>query len=87
LYESGSSGNNYVITTPKPIVIQPTNTPTNAYISGSNWYCNNGYKTIYNGTQKVGCEKVIAPTNAYVSGSNWYCSSGYVRSGQTCVSK
>ncbi len=80
LYESGSSGlgsiNNpsTLLSPQKPTV----SAPLNAYVSGSTWYCNTGYKTTYNSSyQKIGCEKVVAPLNAYVSGSDWYCNTGY----------
>ncbi len=53
--------------------------PDNAYVSGSRWYCRDGYK-------RVGdrCDKVIAPENSYVSGSRWYCRDGYKRVGDRC---
>jgi hypothetical protein len=80
LYESGSSGGGYsstYIPSYNSNTANSVSVPSNAYASGSTWYCNSGYKTIYSGYDKVGCEKVIAPANAYVSGSNWYCNSGY----------
>ena len=53
--------------------------PANAWVSGSTWYCNEGYR-------KVGdsCEKLKVPVNAWVSGSTWYCNEGYRRVGDTC---
>lgn len=74
LYESGSSGsslnNSYNQKT--------LSAPSNSYISGSDWYCNSGYKTIFdNSFNKVSCTKVVAPANAYVSGGDWYCNTGY----------
>ncbi len=53
--------------------------PANSTLSGSTWYCNNGYR-------KVGetCELVRAPVNATVSGSTWYCNNGYRKVGETC---
>ena len=53
--------------------------PPNATVSGSVWYCNNGYK-------QVGdlCEAVKAPPNATVSGSVWYCNNGYKQVGDLC---
>lgn len=53
--------------------------PENSWVSGSNWYCNNGYR-------KVGgkCEALNIPVNAWVSGSNWYCNSGYQKVGDRC---
>ena len=63
LYESGSTGTggslNYYPTTyntsPRPQVIAPAN----ATIYGSDWYCNTGYKTVFNNSfQKVSCSQV-----------------------------
>ncbi len=79
-YDGGSSGKSSLSLPSIPSYTQSApiiNAPANAYVSGSDWYCNSGYKTIYNNGYKVGCEKVIAPANAYVSGSDWYCNSGY----------
>jgi|JI8StandDraft_1071087.scaffolds.fasta_scaffold01373_2 hypothetical protein len=53
--------------------------PSNAWVSGSNWYCNDGYR-------KVGdkCEALNVPANAWVSGSNWYCNDGHRKVGDKC---
>ncbi len=53
--------------------------PPNAWVSGSAWYCNEGYR-------KVGdsCEKLNVPANAWVSGSAWYCNEGYRKVGDSC---
>ncbi len=53
--------------------------PPNSYISGSNWYCKEGYR-------KVGdnCDEVKAPPNSFISGSNWYCKEGYRKVGDNC---
>ena len=59
---------------------QEIKNPPNSYISGSNWYCNIGYKR--NGQK---CDKVIKPENSYYSGSNWYCNIGYKRNGNECT--
>lgn len=77
-YTSGCpsrSDSNTVAPAPAPI----KNQPANSYISGSNWYCNNGYKKI--GNQ---CEKVQNPLNSYVSGASWYCNNGYKKVGTSC---
>jgi len=77
LYESGSSGVN-VNTYGNSYNSTSVSAPANSYVSGTSWYCNSGYKTIFdNSFNKIRCEKVLAPTNAYISGSDWYCISGY----------
>ena len=55
--------------------------PANSFVSGSNWYCKEGF-------QKVGnqCEALAVPDNAFVSGSNWYCKEGFRKAGDRCVS-
>jgi len=55
--------------------------PANSWVSGSQWFCNDGYR-------KVGesCEKVNAPANAWVTGSNWFCNDGYRKVGESCES-
>ncbi|MEY4440920.1 MAG: hypothetical protein RLY49_546 [Candidatus Parcubacteria bacterium] len=80
LYDSGSAGSQVSSLENTDITSKEISIPHNAYKStySDDWYCNSGYKTIYNDSfQKVSCEKVIAPFNAYVSGSDWYCSNGY----------
>lgn len=66
--------------TPGPTRDSPRSAiPANSTLSGTTWYCNNGYR-------KVGetCELVRAPVNATVSGSTWYCNNGYRKIGETC---
>ncbi len=53
--------------------------PANSFVSGSNWYCNEGFKKV--GNQ---CEAVAVPDNAFVSGSNWYCKEGFRKIGNEC---
>lgn len=59
--------------------VQRSGPPANSWVSGSSWYCNDGYK-------KVGssCEKLNVPANAWVSGSSWYCSDGFRKIGDQC---
>jgi len=54
--------------------------PANSWVSGSNWYCNDGYKKVGNS-----CEKLVVPRNAWVSGSNWYCNDGFRKAGDQCI--
>jgi peptidoglycan hydrolase-like protein with peptidoglycan-binding domain len=61
------------VASPKPGI------PANAFVSGANWYCKEGFKR--NGDQ---CDAVIAPQNAFVSGANWYCKEGFKRVGDQC---
>lgn len=53
--------------------------PANSWVSGSNWYCNEGFKKV--GNQ---CEALTVPDNAFVSGSNWYCKEGFRKVGNEC---
>ena len=53
--------------------------PNNAWVMGSNWYCNDGYKKSGNS-----CLKINVPANAYTYGSTWYCNIGYKKSGGRC---
>ncbi len=53
--------------------------PANSFVSGSNWYCNEGFKKV--GNQ---CEALTVPDNAFVSGSNWYCKEGFRKVGNEC---
>lgn len=53
--------------------------PANSWISGSNWYCNEGFKKV--GNQ---CEALAVPDNAFVSGANWYCKEGFRKVGNEC---
>ncbi|MEO3691353.1 peptidoglycan-binding domain-containing protein [Roseateles sp. DJS-2-20] len=64
---------------PSPSV-QRSGPPANSWVSGSNWYCNDGYKKVGNS-----CEKLVVPRNAWVSGSNWYCNDGFRKVGDQCV--
>jgi len=54
-------------------------TPANSWVSGSTWYCNDGYR-------KIGdrCEAFKVPANSWVSGSTWYCNDGYRKIGDRC---
>ena len=66
--------------TPAPGLASPKpGIPANAFVSGSNWYCKDGFKRV--GDQ---CDAVIAPQNAFVSGANWYCKDGFKRVGDQC---
>lgn len=71
------------ISVPKPLDPGPKKftPPANAFVSGSNWYCKEGFR-------KVGemCEAITIPPNAFVSGSNWYCKEGFRKAGDRCVS-
>ena len=68
-----------------PLFVPPTPSaqrsgpPANSWVSGSNWYCNDGYKKVGNS-----CEKLNVPRNAWVSGSNWYCNDGFKKVGDQC---
>lgn len=59
--------------------VQRSGPPANSWVSGSNWYCNDGYKRVGNS-----CEKLNVPRNAWVSGSNWYCNDGFKKVGDQC---
>lgn len=59
--------------------VQRSAPPANSWASGSNWYCNDGYKKVGNS-----CEKLNVPRNAWVSGSNWYCNDGFRKAGDQC---
>nr|WP_253941013.1 peptidoglycan-binding protein [Pseudomonas aeruginosa] len=59
--------------------VQRSGPPANSWVSGSNWYCNDGYKKVGNS-----CEKLNVPRNAWVSGSNWYCNDGFKKVGDQC---
>jgi len=58
---------------------QGSGPPANSWVSGSNWYCNDGYRKVGNN-----CEKLSVPRNAWVSGSNWYCNDGFRKAGDEC---
>ncbi len=59
--------------------VQQFEAPANSFVSGSNWYCKDGYRKVGNS-----CERVKAPANSFVSGSNWYCKDGYSKVGNSC---
>ena len=63
---------------PSPSV-QRSGPPTNSWVSGSNWYCNDGFRKV--GDQ---CDALKVPANAWISGSNWYCNDGYRKVGERC---
>jgi len=54
--------------------------PNNAYVSGNNWFCNEGYQR-----SRGQCLALKVPKNAYVSGNNWFCNEGYQRSRGQCL--
>lgn len=60
--------------------VQGSGPPANSWVSGSSWYCNDGYKKVGNS-----CEKLLVPPNAWVSGSNWYCNDGFQKVENQCV--
>ncbi|WP_204275105.1 peptidoglycan-binding domain-containing protein, partial [Stenotrophomonas maltophilia] len=72
------------MTSPLPVPPPPSANrsarPANSWVSGSNWYCNDGYKKVGNS-----CEKLAVPRNAWVSGSNWYCNDGFRKVGDQCI--
>lgn len=53
--------------------------PQNAWVQGSAWYCNNGYKK-----QNNQCVKFKVPQNAWVQGSAWYCNIGFKKAHNAC---
>lgn len=53
--------------------------PANAWVYGSEWYCNDGYRK--DGDR---CQKLNVPANAWVYGSEWYCNDGYRKDGDRC---
>ena len=72
--------------TTAPLSVPPSSSaqrvgpPANSWVSGSSWYCNDGYKKVGNS-----CEKLVVPRNAWISGSNWYCNDGFRKIGDQCV--
>ena len=54
--------------------------PKNAWVSGGNWYCNDGYRKQVNE-----CVKFEIPNNAFAQGSNWFCNEGYKKQGDSCI--
>ncbi len=82
LYTSSTSPTNYVSPNSTSSKTKKVTVPAHASasLSGTDWYCDNGYKTTYNSNiVKTGCEKIIVPSNAKLSslGNDWYCDSGY----------
>lgn len=73
LYESKSSASS------ANTVLTPTTSPSYAYAdSASSFYCNTGYKVVYNSSfEKIGCQQIIVPANALIIGSDWYCKAGH----------
>lgn len=67
------------LSTPIPPTVQRAGPPANSWASGSNWYCNDGFRKVNNS-----CEKLNVPRNAWVSGSNWYCNDGFRKNGDQC---
>ncbi|RYG58308.1 MAG: hypothetical protein EON56_00050 [Alphaproteobacteria bacterium] len=65
---------------PASLSVQGNGTPANSWVSGANWYCNDGFR-------KIGdrCEALNAPANSWVAGSNWYCNDGYQKVGEQCA--
>jgi hypothetical protein len=68
------------LSVPRSPSVPAAGPPANSWVSGSSWYCNDGYKKVGNS-----CEKLIVPRNAWVSGSNWYCNDGFRKVGDECV--
>ena len=64
-----------------PSSTSQSRTPANSWVSGSTWYCNDGYQKSGNS-----CVSIKAPANSWVSGSTWYCSDGYKKVGNSCIS-
>ena len=62
--------------------------PENSYLSGSNWYCKDGYQKWGNQCVSIfsGMKNSSQPANSSFSGAEWYCNSGYKKSGDQCVS-
>jgi hypothetical protein len=55
------------------------NVPKNAWVSGGNWYCNDGYRK-----QNNKCVKFTIPANAFAQGDQWYCSIGFKKVNNSC---
>jgi hypothetical protein len=64
--------------------VEPANAaapvPTNAYVSGNKWHCNDGF--VRSADQ---CVALSVPANAFISGNAWYCNEGFSRRGDLCV--
>ncbi|WP_336146861.1 peptidoglycan-binding domain-containing protein, partial [Alteromonas macleodii] len=63
----------------EPVQSPSSKIPANAWVSGSNWFCNDGYRKVSNR-----CEKLSVPENAWVSGSSWFCNDGYRKVSNRC---
>ncbi|MBM4125692.1 MAG: peptidoglycan-binding protein, partial [Nitrospira sp.] len=59
--------------------VQRSGPPANSWVSGSNWYCKEGFRKVDNE-----CVALVVPQNAFVSGSNWYCKEGFRKVGNQC---
>jgi len=69
-----------VASTPTPDAsLQDSKVPPNSFVSGSQWYCNQGFRKVGNT-----CEQVQAPANSFISGSEWYCNQGFRKAGGSC---
>ena len=64
---------------PREPVNQRPGVPDNAYVSGSDWYCKDGFRQV-----KDRCDAVVAPQNAYISGHDWYCKDGFRQVNDRC---
>ncbi len=65
-------------TVTEKVYTEPVVVPANARKFGDTWYCNGGYKTLYDSSlKKTGCEKIIAPANSHIVDENWQCDVGY----------
>jgi hypothetical protein len=76
---NGGQKSKLISGTPSKQLSPQSRKPENAWVSGSSWYCNSGYR-------KVGdkCEAIYVPANAWVSGSSWYCNNGYRKVSDKC---
>jgi hypothetical protein len=61
-------------TQPRDSVSESVTAPENAFISGSEWYCREGFKADRANNK---CLAVYLPENAFISGSEWYCREGF----------
>ena len=76
---TGRQNSNPISAPPSKPSISQSRAPANSWVSGSTWFCNDGYR-------KVGdrCEAFKVPANSWVSGSTWYCNDGYRKIGDRC---
>ena len=75
---SATTGNS-PLSVPPPPAVNRSGPPANSWVSGSNWYCKEGFKKVGNE-----CAALTVPDNAFVSGSNWYCKEGFQKVGNEC---